>query len=349
MRARNVKPGFFKNADLAELPFEARLLFIGLWCLADREGRLQDRPRQIRAEIFPYEMEVDVESLLSKLTPKMVIRYVVKQQPYIQIQNFVKHQNPHYKEPPSEMPSPKSHKDSKYIGGGVPEKIRQAVFQRDNHHCKNCNSSENLTVDHIKPRVLGGSNDIDNLQCLCKRCNTSKNNRIMGQRSVDVDPTSNHSCTLIPDSPSLIPDSPLLNTATQGVAGVFESLWQEYPKRLGKKQALRHFMASVKTEADVIRIRNALAKYRAHVAGKEREFIQHASTWFNNWQDWENFEEDKNASHGGKSVFSPSAFVRAKRDAEKLREESTAGAVSGGVRDLQNVSVAAPGGGGTRD
>ena len=39
-RARNIKPGFFRNADLAELTFEARLLFIGLWTLADSEGRL---------------------------------------------------------------------------------------------------------------------------------------------------------------------------------------------------------------------------------------------------------------------------------------------------------------------
>lgn len=37
-RARNIKPSFFKNEDLADLnPFD-RLLFIGLWCLADREG-----------------------------------------------------------------------------------------------------------------------------------------------------------------------------------------------------------------------------------------------------------------------------------------------------------------------
>ena len=44
-RARNIKPGFFRNADLVEMPIEARLLFIGLWTLADRSGRLEDRPR----------------------------------------------------------------------------------------------------------------------------------------------------------------------------------------------------------------------------------------------------------------------------------------------------------------
>ena len=64
MRARNLKPGFFKNEDLAELPFEGRLLFAGLWCLADREGRLEDRPKRIKAEIFAFD-SVDVDKLLS--------------------------------------------------------------------------------------------------------------------------------------------------------------------------------------------------------------------------------------------------------------------------------------------
>jgi len=47
-RSRNIKPGFFRNADLVELPVETRLLFIGLWGLADREGRMSDRPKQIK-------------------------------------------------------------------------------------------------------------------------------------------------------------------------------------------------------------------------------------------------------------------------------------------------------------
>ena len=47
-RSRNIKPGFFKNEDLLDLPYEYRLLFVGLWTLADREGYLEDRPKRIR-------------------------------------------------------------------------------------------------------------------------------------------------------------------------------------------------------------------------------------------------------------------------------------------------------------
>ena len=74
-RARNIKPGFFRNADLVELSIEARLLFIGLWTIADREGRLEDRPKQIKMEIYPAD-SFDVNSLLDELAATdMLMRY----------------------------------------------------------------------------------------------------------------------------------------------------------------------------------------------------------------------------------------------------------------------------------
>ena len=40
--------------------------------------------------------------------------------------------------------------------------------------CRYCLSTENLTIDHKIPKIKGGSNDMSNLQCLCKRCNNFK-------------------------------------------------------------------------------------------------------------------------------------------------------------------------------
>jgi 5-methylcytosine-specific restriction endonuclease McrA len=48
------------------------------------------------------------------------------------------------------------------------------VFARDGHRCVACGSSENLTVDHILARALGGSDALWNLQTLCGPCNTAK-------------------------------------------------------------------------------------------------------------------------------------------------------------------------------
>jgi len=65
-RARTIKPGFFKNEYLVELPFEYRLLFVGLWTLADSEGHLEDRPKRIKMELFPAD-DVDVDQGLVEL------------------------------------------------------------------------------------------------------------------------------------------------------------------------------------------------------------------------------------------------------------------------------------------
>lgn len=65
-RSRNIKPGFFTNEQLVALPFSTRLLFVGLWTLADRDGRLEDRPLKIKMQVFPGDA-VDVEAGLCEL------------------------------------------------------------------------------------------------------------------------------------------------------------------------------------------------------------------------------------------------------------------------------------------
>jgi hypothetical protein len=101
-RARNIKPGLFKNVDLAELPIEARYLFPGLWTLADCEGRLKDQPKWIKAEIYPYDRKISaarLHELLQLLADAgFLTRYVVDSCGYIQISNWHKHQRPHKKE-----------------------------------------------------------------------------------------------------------------------------------------------------------------------------------------------------------------------------------------------------------
>ena len=103
-RARNIKPGFFRNADLVELSFEARLLFIGLWTIADRAGRLEDRPKQIKMELFPAD-NMDCDALLGQLAAiGMIERYSHGGSRVIQVVSFTKHQNPHRDEKASTLP-----------------------------------------------------------------------------------------------------------------------------------------------------------------------------------------------------------------------------------------------------
>lgn len=104
-RARNIKPAFFRNEFLAQLPPITRLLYIGLWTEADRAGRLEDRPARIKIALFPLDA-VDVDVELDRLVAAgFIVRYQVGADRYIEIPTFAKHQNPHHREPESGYPS----------------------------------------------------------------------------------------------------------------------------------------------------------------------------------------------------------------------------------------------------
>jgi len=67
----------------------------------------------------------------------------------------------------------------------------------------------------------------------------------------------------------------------------FETIWLRYPNRQGKKNARRHFNATVKTEDDWAAINRALDNYLRSERVK-KGFVKNGSTWFNEWQDWVN-------------------------------------------------------------
>ena len=105
-RIRSLKIGFFENEELARQPYEARLLFEGLWLLADREGRLEDRPLRVKARIFPYDT-IDADALLQLLHDAgFILRYAIDGVAYIQVVNFGKHQRPKADEAASAIPAP---------------------------------------------------------------------------------------------------------------------------------------------------------------------------------------------------------------------------------------------------
>lgn len=92
------------NEDIIELPYEARLLFIGLWTLADREGRLENRPKKIKMSLFPAD-DINVAEQLDNISKLGFIElYNADGIDVIQIVNFVKHQTPHGLEKDSELP-----------------------------------------------------------------------------------------------------------------------------------------------------------------------------------------------------------------------------------------------------
>lgn len=86
------------NEDLADLHPLTRLLFQAMWCVADKNGRLEDRPRRIKATCLPFD-DHDVEAALADLEAAgFIVRYEADSQSIIEVRNFGKHQRPHPKE-----------------------------------------------------------------------------------------------------------------------------------------------------------------------------------------------------------------------------------------------------------
>lgn len=115
MRIRTIKPEFFKHDGIAKLPPLTRILFVGLWCLADCKGRLEDRPSRIKVEVLPYD-DIDVDAALNVLAEaKFIVRYHADGFSLLQVASFSKHQRITGRESESEsrFPAPEEVKTKK--------------------------------------------------------------------------------------------------------------------------------------------------------------------------------------------------------------------------------------------
>lgn len=147
MRIRNIKPEFFRDDEICELSLPARLIFIGLWCMADAEGRLEERPKAIKAGLAPLD-DWDIEAILYELAEReFIVRYDGtkgdKPVPLIWIPRFNKHQwiSKKERDTPSEL--------SEYQG--VAKSLVPALVQ----------SSSSTSPEQVEPVDIDIDIDID--------------------------------------------------------------------------------------------------------------------------------------------------------------------------------------------
>jgi len=90
--------------------------------------------------------------------------------------------------------------------------------------------------------------------------------------------------------PSSLDDRPRINNSGIDKEKLFNEIWNEYPRKEGRKQAFIHFKATVKSYKDYEAILIALTHYKATLSAQQTpaKFIQTGKTWFNNWQDYLN-------------------------------------------------------------
>ena len=109
-RIRSVKPDLFMHEDLYDaerssgLPL--RIAYVGMFAIADREGRFKWRPRLIKHYVLPND-DLDFADVLDALASHgFVVKYVVEGEEYGVIPTFAKHQRPNTREAKSDLPPP---------------------------------------------------------------------------------------------------------------------------------------------------------------------------------------------------------------------------------------------------
>lgn len=256
-RARNLKPGFFRDAKVVSCSFQARILFQGLWCMADYMGRLKYNPMEVKMEIFPAD-DVDVPACMEELnsTGLITMYHDCSGAALVQVTNFTKHQNPHVNERQDRNKNP-----IPCLPG--PDEVAGSDDEE---------GEEKPTVEQRVKAAL-----------------------VVLREYSESDPAD--SLNLIPDSLFPLPDSGSPRTDPPPPAGSagkqrkltypdeFEQAWKGYPKRPGnnKRDACKAWEARVKAGADPDDILAGVQRYAAfcRITGKTgTEFVKQGATFF---------------------------------------------------------------------
>jgi len=151
-RIRSIKPAFFTSEDTCACSPLARLLFLGLLTEADKAGRLEDRPRQLKRRLLPDD-DCDVDALLWELVDHaLVSRYQAAGVEIIQVLNFLKHQKPHPKESESQLPA--SGQEKPRLDPASREQV--SMVPVENPSCPRRNGSGDLSNGYGDQEGRGG-------------------------------------------------------------------------------------------------------------------------------------------------------------------------------------------------
>jgi len=102
-RIRTIKPEFFTSEDIVSMSPLARLLYVALWCEADKAGRLEWKPMTFKLRYLPGD-DVDIRALCNEIVDKGLV--VLYGNGLACIPKFATHQHINPRESESKFPEP---------------------------------------------------------------------------------------------------------------------------------------------------------------------------------------------------------------------------------------------------
>jgi hypothetical protein len=295
-RIRTIKPEFFTSEDIVGLSPLARLLYIALWCEADKRGRLAWKPLTFKLRYFPAD-DCAINALCEELIHQRVV--VLYGDGLAYIPGFEKHQHVNPRETESDLPDPEGWRDAgpKKVG----KTLREAVLERDGYKCVRCGSDDHVQVDHILPQSCGGPHIIENLRTLCRSCNAGR--PVGGSGLIEDlarDGLTVESLRVKFGIDASIPDVHAQGgregkgkeRKTRDASGCddgFTAFWAAFPNRKARQDAEKAWAKlkpSVELQATILKA--IAAQGQGEDWRKEGgRFVPHAATWLNGkrWED----------------------------------------------------------------
>lgn len=175
-RIRTIKPEFCTSEQVSMCSRDARLLFVTMWCFCDDAGRHKASAKRLKMECFPGDAVGDAEVTRwvdELVTANLLSYYEVDGEGYWQVRGWshqkIDKKTIKYPDPDGEINQP-----IRRLGGKQRKLALKRIAERDGNYCAECESTANLTLDHIIPVSKGGTNEDENLQLLCRPCNNEK-------------------------------------------------------------------------------------------------------------------------------------------------------------------------------
>lgn len=229
-RIRTVKPEFWTDEKIVQLPFHVRILFIGMWNFCDDQGCITDSPERIRLQILPADHNIDVEGSIDLLVAVGLLDVLMNDQGdrALHVINWTKHQK-------IDNPSKPKILGNGYKKISIPSEQRRLVAKKygclagesKDSECYFCGTPgqiiwhklssgrpsswvqfSGLEIDHLIPEVKGGQGLSENLVLSCRYCNRGRRDRchidfLLGQKLEEKMTVINN-----PSEPSPNPSEP---------------------------------------------------------------------------------------------------------------------------------------------
>lgn len=253
-RSRNIKPSFFTNEQVSDNCPLGRLLFIGLWTMADYKGDLEWKEKTLKIQILPWD-DCSVKELAINLDKSGLVRfYSDGNKIYLNIPNFEKHQNPH--------------KNERDKGSDIPhysDDMRQAV------------DFKQLTINRDLSGFERNNSHSDRADSLLRNPDSLKlnpDNPKSAQAPIDA----------LENPDPVEPVKPA--KAKQDYPEWFEEIWKHYPTRAGgdnKRMAFQKAGARVKEGKSHQDLFDAVDRYKYYVVctgSISTQYVKQAAVFF---------------------------------------------------------------------